>query len=327
MKKIVTFLMVAAMLFVLCACNNTQTEVLEPTESTTTTPTETTSNTDNNQKPSDEIDKVPLFNDPNFEDIVIGDTDTVTVTITGLHLNDERGCVVDIIVKNKWGKAVKLFVPKISINGVLLASSLYNGSSEDTVSDGKLEAFKTACYEIIINKDVLEKYNITKFTDIELTAQVSDYALLTSGYRYLLEPTVTHIYPYGEDNVEKFVYNAVDSDVVLLDNEFAKMIVTGINYDEEGNAFIDVFVFNKKDSEYTIATTDDIVNGCEMNTYFTETLPNNAFMLAQIEIKNTNLKKFDIEKITNIKMNMYGGYGHAFEAVTHFREPVELNFD
>ncbi len=99
---------------------------------------------------------------------------------------------------------------------------------------------------------------VTSFTDIELTFTVFD----EEDYSKFTENTITHIYPYGKSKATKHKIKLKETDKIIMDNEYVKLIVIGNKSLDGTGAGIDMYAFNKSDSGVVLS-----MKGSDKNEY------------------------------------------------------------
>ena len=135
-------------------------------------------------------------------------------------------------------------------------------------------------------------YEIDNFTDIEITFFVYDSSDL--NYKPIVYETI-NIYPYGEDKAVKYVREPQADDNVIIDNEYATVIVTGYNPDGKNGYTVNLFLINKTDDTLMYSVEELSINGYEIAffmqiLYMVETVILVSCLLFQNCWKKTLLK-------------------------------------
>lgn len=185
------------------------------------------------------------------------DSEEYSITVNSIEEDDIFGFTVNITIENKSADTDYSFnATNCSINGVQTEVSMYYD-----VAAGK-KANTTITFED------LKEYGIEKYTDIEILIVISDASL--GGDRFG-EETI-HIYPYGEENAVKFVYEQKSTDKVLMDNEYLTLIYTGVDKEDFWGYAAHLYVVNKTDA-YMVLNADDVsIDGYMVDPFFIETV-------------------------------------------------------
>ena len=155
MKKIFALCAAAALAISMAACSSSaDSETSKPTGSDTTKPStqETTQAT------------TPPTTAPAFQDIVLAETDDVTVKITGVDEKGLLGYTLNVYLENNTELELMFTVENVSVNGYMV-----DPFWADTVDAGK-KANET----ITFLKSEFEKNGIEKVEEITLTLRVYD---------------------------------------------------------------------------------------------------------------------------------------------------------
>ena len=184
-----------------------------------------------------------------FEEIVAVDNDECAITITGIDEDDFWGYALKVTLENKSADTTYMFsVTNASINGVEC----------DPFFATDVAAGKIANDDITFSDSALEDNDIGDYTDIELTFKVYD------SENWDADPVAletVHVYPYGEDEATVYEREAQSSDKVILDNDYATVIVTGCDEDDFWGYEVNLFVINKSDANITVSADEVSVNG------------------------------------------------------------------
>lgn len=232
MKKIIAFLMAFMMLASFAACGKeevkSETDAPEISSEQTTLPEEETTVTDKNEENEKKF---------SFKETVIAEKDAYSIKVTGIKPDATTGYEVKLELVNKEKeRTINFSVESVFVNSV--QTEVFFG--ED------VPAGKTAKSSFCIEREVFEKNGIKEFTDIEFNISVSD------AEDWLSDPIAferANIYPYGEKFKESYRRESSPSDIVLIDNELAKMTVIGWEKDKYGDFAVRFYLENKSESK------------------------------------------------------------------------------
>ena len=205
---------------------------------------------------------------------VEGEAPAPEITLTEQVLVDDENCVVKIIgVEDDsiWGYTLKVYLENktdlelmFSVDGVSV-----NGFMCDPFWGSSVTAGMKSNEEISFSTESFERNGITAPTDIQFKLRVSDYN------DWMADPLVEQefvVYPMGEEAVQ--VYERVDQpeDIVLFDNEYCKMIVTGFEQDDIWGYSMNVHLENKTDKEMMFSADGVAVNGFMCDPFWGESV-------------------------------------------------------
>lgn len=235
--------------------------------------------------------KTTVFSNPfgkkiDFESTVLVDNDECTITIKNIDPNGESGFTLKVLLENKSSdKTYEFVVDRAYVNG-LYADPFFMTN----VAPGK-KANESISFEDTSDTS-LEKAGITDFTDIELHFRVSDED------NWEADPVVDdsfHIYPYGEDKVEKYERAPKDTDTVLIDDDYSTVIVTGYSADSYGDYHVELYLVNKTDKKILFRVDDASINGFMVDQFFMLDLGANNCAYSDVTWYKKDLKENDID--------------------------------
>ena len=185
-------------------------------------------------------------NEITFEGMTVVDNDECSIVITGI--NDDY--TLDVELENKSSDITYMFA---------VSTAAVNGVETDPYFAAEVAAGKKSTEEIDFSWDSdLEDNGIDVFTDIELTFRVYDTDDWSADD--VAQETV-NIYPYGEEKASYFERESLDTDIVLADNDYVAVTVTGIEEDSIWGYTLEVYIVNKTDVTAMIAVENASVNG------------------------------------------------------------------
>lgn len=228
-----------------------------------------------------------------FSDFVGIDNKECKISITSFEV-DKDVCTLKVELENKSSDKEYIFTLSGStINGVKCDSYLYTNVS----------AGKKAKEEIEISTGKLKENGINNFTDIAITFRVYDDENLMADDT--VNETV-HVYPYGEDKAENYVRASLDTDKVLLDNEYATITLIGKEKTKYGYS-IELYVLNKSDSELVFTASNASINDYMVSASFYESLLSQTAAFAEMTWSKDTLEENDISNVERIdfELTMY----------------------
>ena len=331
MKRFLVLLLALCMTFSLFACGKpSDTKQPDATQSEsgkdTTNPTkkdETPSNTTPDNEQNDTMTE-EMFNDPNFEDVVLVDDDHSYIVVTGVHPDDERGCVVDIVMKNRVQRKLLHKVAMPTINGVHV-SGTYSENGVDLETGWVFLTGNEEKYsELVLWTEDLVRNNITKYTNVQFNFRAETDAPQHEVVQFT--NVMAQIFPYGEEADAQYDYIVKEGDTVVADEETFKCVVQDKYEDADGNTIITLCIINKSEYGLFVTTDNELINGCEINPYFAVSVNPNAIRFEQMKFTKSTLSKNDISDVTDIKF-ILNVAKEGRDEVFYFTENCEATFN
>ena len=287
-KKITTMMLIAAMSLSLMACGGGSSEPETKAPETKAAASEATAETEQLATETESTSKSVSL----AEEIVIADNDECTVKITGIDPDNVWGYTLNAYLENKSSDKTYMFaVEYAAINGV----------QTDPLFATEVAAGKKTNAEISFFDENLEKNNIGDFTDIEISFIVYDTDNWADDY---VADEIVHIYPYGEENAVTFTREAQNSDNVILDNEYATVIVTGYEDDDIWGYTANLFIINKTDKDIMFSVEDASVNGYMADPYFATVVTAGKCEFTSISWDDETLEENGITEIEEIEFSL-----------------------
>lgn len=273
MKKLLAFLLSITMLLSLNAC----------------------SSEDDGEKSDkkNKKEKTPVVDEITFEEMTVVDNDYCTIKLTGVDPDDDWGFGINIFVENKTDDRNLMFsVDDAIVNGVefdpFFATEVAPGKKDnDTIS--------------FMDEELTEIIGV--FTDIEMNFRVYDS---DNWEEDDLVDVTTHVYPYGEDKVVQFSRESLSSDIVLLDNEYVTMLVTGFEEDHIWGYTANVYLVNKTDVAVMFSVEDASINGYMIDPFFAQSVSAGCCAFGEMTWSEESLAEDDIsiKDIETIEMTV-----------------------
>lgn len=191
-----------------------------------------------------------------FNEIVVVDNEICLIKITDIEPDKEWGLTFKTYLENRSADTSYMFsVEKASINGV----------DCDPMFAAEVSPGKKANEDINFPPEKVNEDIIGIYSDVEMNIQVFNADDFSAPA--VADETI-HIYPYGEDKATKFVREAQDTDVVLVDNEDVTVIVTECAPRKNWGYCVYLYFVNKTDQNMMFSTDDVSVNGFMVDPYY-----------------------------------------------------------
>ena len=136
------------------------------------------------------------------------------------------------------------------------------------------------------------------------------------------------MYPYGEDKAVKYEREPESTDTVVVDNDTAKVVILGTEYDDIWGYTVKVYMENKTDRTLMFTTEETSVNGYMADPYYAMELAPGTCTFDGISWSDSTLEENKIEEVESIEMiiraydsNNWTGDDLVSEKVTY--EPAE----
>ena len=228
-----------------------------------------------------------------FTETTIIDNDECSVIATKIDPKGFYGYTINVVLENKTSDKRFMFS---TFNEYVNGLSIYANFSED-VGPGMIRYS-----QIFFLRADLKEYKIDKITDIEMNFNVSLYNQVGT----IANETV-HLYPYGEERVTRYERESLDTDNIIVDNEYTR--VTIIDYNDHTWGFdVEMFLENKCEEELHFNIKNSYVNDKEMTVYGSKwILPNHSAYLT-FGWSRFDLIPADIHKISKIQFDLEASY-------------------
>ncbi|MBE5947901.1 MAG: hypothetical protein E7261_02610 [Lachnospiraceae bacterium] len=233
-------------------------------------------------------DRIPVENE-----LVLFDNAEFTVIVTGIDEDEDWGYYLDLYIENKTDMLLNFAMDNVSINGFM----------NDPYWGVEMLPGKKANVKAYWGDTALTMTGVETVTDIEFDMSICDVE--TWGDTYAFEEHVI-IYPYGEAAYQTYERVAQDTDVLLFDNEYASMIITGYEADDFWGFSLYAYLVNKTDSDISFDVEEAKVNGIDCDPYWEETICAGKKAYVEIDWSTYSLESanIDMEAISNIKIQM-----------------------
>ena len=233
----------------------------------------------------------PVCSHITFTGETIIDTNECSIVITGISPDNYSGFSLQAEFYNKTSDKTMMF----SVSGGAICGIACGSISSEKVAPGS-KAYESITF---YSSDVgaAARY-IDYLTDIRLDIRVYDYNDWFAG-DFVNESA--HIYLYGEQYATKFVREQLPTDLVLADNEYATVIVTGYRIDSWG-FYLDLFLVNKtKDKTIMFSTDEEAVNGIMADPFYATTVRAGDCKFDEMSWYKSSLSEKGIETVSSIE--------------------------
>lgn len=224
-----------------------------------------------------------------FSEVTVVDNEYCTIKITGVDPENLWGYTLKAYLENKTTDKTFMFsVETASINGV----------KADPFFATEVAPGKKSNADISFTTSTLEDYGIGDFTDIELNFRVYDSNDWSAD---AVAENGVHIYPYGEENAAAFVRETQPSDNILVDNEYATVIVTDYTIDDIWGYTANLFIVNKADTSIMVSVDEASVNGFMADPFYAYSVEAGKCAFSSISWSTATLEENGITDIETIE--------------------------
>ena len=304
MKKLIALLLVLVMVLSLAACAKKN----ENTDDQKAQNQSQNKNDDDSQNDDHKLDDSNK-NKIDFDEIVVLDNEECVIKITDIDPDNVMGYALKGYFENKSAERTYMFsVDSATINGIQC----------DPYFATEVAPGKKSNDSIYFFVDLLEMDGIGDFTDIELNFGVYD------SEDWLSDPvaqTTVHVYPYGEDKAVEYVREDKDTDVVLIDNEYVKVIAIGTLEDDWGYNVV-LYLQSKSDKNLMISADEVSVNGFMIDPFFGTEVGAGNCGYDEINWSLTELEDNGITDVIKIEFKLYVSDSDDWEADDYAVETI-----
>ena len=276
MKKTCTWILCVLLASFLIACSSSSSK-----------PESTSSDTAKEKTEEKKEEKVSV---KDFSQVIV-ENENIKFEITGIEPDGIMSYDWKVYLENNTDKTLMYAIEDASINGTVctpvFATTVAPGKkSNDTVS---------------WLKSLLKDSHIEDVTAVEFHLRVYDSDDWSAD---ALVDEVFTVYPMGEENAEYVVFEQKDSDQVLFDNEYCRMIVTG---SEEGSIYgynMKVYLENKTDHTMMFAVDESSINGFMCEPFWATSIPAHKNKYDSIGWLKSSLDENGITDIESVEIRV-----------------------
>lgn len=183
-----------------------------------------------------------------FEETVLVDNEHCTFKITAIEENNLLGYTLKAFLENKTEKELMFSLSNVSVNGFMC----------DPLWASTVSAGMKANENIRFSESNFLSNHISQVTEIQFALDVYDSNDWNAAH--LVSETFT-LYPMGEEAVQSYARQPLDTDILLFDDSNCSMIVTGSEPDSTWGYTVNVYLENKTDKTLMFTVGDAAVNG------------------------------------------------------------------
>lgn len=250
---------------------------------------------------------------PEFEAITVIENDECSVTVTKIETGGFWGNEISVELENKSPEKNLMFA---------IESAAVNNLQCDVFFASEVASGKTDKATIIFSDESLATSGITEFTDIQLSFRIYDS---DDWLADAVAQETIHIYPYGEDNAGSYIRDIGSADLILVDNEYCTIIVTG--YDPEGllGYTVDLFAVNKTDKDMMISAENVSINGVMIDPFYAEQIIAEKSRYSAMTFLCSSLEENGISDINEIEFMLKAYDMNDWLAEEFVNEQVQLH--
>lgn len=305
MKKLIALLLALSLVLSFTACCVT----VPDTGSNSGNDTPAQNNQGNNEG---KVDTPPVKEEMTFSELVVVDNDECQIKITDIVEDDFWGFTLKVLLENKSADITYMFS---------LETAAVNGIQTDPFFSAEVAPGKKSNEEIHFSDDILEDLDIM-FTDIELSFRVYDSEDWLDGE--IAEETV-HVYPYGEENAGRFVRDPQDDDNIIVDNDYATVIVTGYAEDDLWGYTVNLFLVNKSDKNIMFTVDEVSVNGFMADPLFADSVSAGKCAFSSMSWSDSSFEDNGITEVEEIEFLLRAYDDDDWFAEDFVSEVITLN--
>ena len=246
-------------------------------------------------------------------DIILVDNSYITVTAIKTGYTSLGGYEVNLYIVNKTTDTdISIVTQDESINGVIIdpffSTSVPAGKCKFVTMSWSSTALKNNCIE--------------DCTDIEMNIRAYDSNNWSK--EDFVNQTI-HIYPYGEENAISYVREGQDTDIVLVDNDYATVTVVSHGFNTYGSYEIKLFIVNKTDDiKISVGTDDESINGFMMDPFYSTSLVAGKCKFSTISWSSTALGKNEITDVEVIEFLLTVSDSNDWSSDDFFNSVIEI---
>lgn len=249
-----------------------------------------------------------------FEPVTVADNEACSIIIREIEEDSIWGYTLKTLLENRSADKTYMFsVQSASVNGVEV----------DPLFAREVAAGMKANEEISFTGGKLTENGITQYTDIALSFRVYDNDDWMADPVY--EDTI-HVYPYGQEKAEKYVREMQPSDIMIAENEYASVAVTGYTEDPVWGYTVNLFLVNKTPDHAIMFSVDDAsVNGYMIDPFFATTVNPGNCAFREMSFSDSALEENSITNIDEIAFSLRAYDADQFGAEDYMKESVILH--
>lgn len=224
-------------------------------------------------------------------DTVLVDNEYCTVIVTDYDPTNEMGYVVNMYVANKTDKSLLIAAEGVTVNDLMF----------DPWWSVEVPAGKRCVSQMIWRGNEFATYGIGDITKIDFLLTAKDPMDWESPDFANASCT---LYPMGEEAYQPFERPTLETDIVLMDNEYVTIIATSIGLDVDGNYTMNLYIQNKSDSNIFVKPNAVCINDVELDPWWGTTVTAGKATFGTISWFASDLEFNGITAVEAITMTM-----------------------
>lgn len=247
---------------------------------------------------------------PDAEDVIASFSNgDCAIMICDFETSDFYGSTAKVYLQNNSNKTL-LFVSDLAIiDGLSCGSNLYM----------TLQPGQSYYDEVYIDSPIPVGEDDLLYTDISIAFRVREEGNYTDD---ALEQTL-RFYPMGENNATQYVRDIQDTDLLLLDNQYATIYLISSEIDDLWGYEGQLYIINKTDYVLDFYHGDATVNGKDADVIFLPTVL--AHCSCYDELWFSSFEDLNITEVEEIEVTIIAYNGDMMYGNTLFEETVTFN--
>lgn len=249
------------------------------------------------------------------------------ISFDGLTVVDNDECMISIVEidpDNIWGYTLQVNLENKSEDKTYMFSVLsaaVDGLQCDPLFATEVAAGKKSVDTISFSDSILAENNIDP-SDIELAFRVYNSDDWTADD--VVFETV-HVYPFGEENAKTFTREILDSDNVIIDNDYVTVTVIGYEEDSIWGYTVNLFLQNKTDTEIMFSADDASINGYMADPFWATSVIPGKCAFTSMSWSDSDLTEIGVEEIEEIEFNLRAYNSNDWSAPDFANETITLD--
>ncbi len=282
MKRWISILLAALMIFALTACGSAPAEP-EKAEGSTAEETPETA--------------APEKQDTNaaysLEETVLVDNEQCAVTINSVS-ESGSDVVVSLTCENKSDTVLMFACENAAVNGCMI----------DPFWASEVAAGKKSAEKLTFSKAEMKEYGLSMMDELAFDLAVYDSENYT-GER-IVDDRYT-VYPTGlsADDVKYPEHQNSGDNQVIIDNDSCTFIITDVDPNNIWGYTVKAYVLNKTDSTVTCSWEDVSVNGFMCDPFWATSIAPGCCTLTEISFSDSQLEEINVESVDDIEFRLH----------------------
>ena len=240
-----------------------------------------------------------------FEPTTILDNEECSIVVNRIERNGALGTSMELTLENKSkDKTYEYTIDGAAVNGLSLDPFLSTEVPAEKKANDRLFLSDARYYQ---EGSDFYREEIGDLTDIELTFRIYDAA--DEEKKDIVYETV-HVYPFGQQNATMYTREPQESDVVLVDNDEVKVVVTKKEVDSQQGCVLNFYLENKTNYSIAYQIEDISINEYMTNPYWYDKVNAGKIGLDSIqwtmdELEDIGIKDSAQIETLELQLNVY----------------------